>query len=52
MYPFVMSASQYYFLIHTPTILIKGRDELINVDNVFGVVKVKIQAPDDQRMVK
>ena len=47
MYPFVMSAPQYFYPIHAPTILIKGRDRMTNIDDVSGVMKVMIEAPDN-----
>ena len=44
MYPFVMPAPHYYCPIHSKTTLLKGRDQFMNKDDVFDVVKVKIEA--------
>ena len=47
MFPFVMSSPAYFYPVKEPTILIKGRDTLMPIDKVFGVMKVLIEAPDN-----
>ena len=47
MFPFVMSDPRYYYPVKEPTVLIKGRDTLMPIDKVFGVMKVLIEAPDN-----
>ena len=47
MHPCVMSTEIYFYPIHAPIVLIKCRDELMNIDDVFGVMKVMIQGPND-----
>ena len=47
MFPFVMSDPRYFYPIKEPTVLIKGRDTLMPIDKVFGVMKVLIEAPDN-----
>ena len=38
MYPHVMSAPQYQYPIHTPTIYKKARDEIPPLDSIFGLI--------------
>ena len=45
-FPFVMSDPRYYYPVKEPTVLIKGCDTLMPIDQVFGVMKVLIEAPD------
>ena len=45
MYPHVMSAPQYMYPIKVPTILKKGRDEMLPIEELFGLIKCKIQPP-------
>ena len=47
MFPFVMSSPAYFYPVKEPTILIKGRDTLMPIDRVFGIMKVLIEAPDN-----
>jgi len=47
MFPFVMSSPAYFYPVKEPTILVKGRDTLMPIDKVFGVMKVLIEAPDN-----
>ena len=47
MYPHVMSAPQYQYPIHTPTIYKKGRDEIPPLGSIFGLIRCKIQPPSD-----
>ena len=45
MYPHVMSAPQYSYPVKVPTILKKGRDNLLPIEQLFGLIKCKIQPP-------
>ena len=47
MYPHVMSAPQYYYPVKTPTILKKGRDTMLPIQDLFGLIKCRIQPPRD-----
>ena len=47
MYPFVMSAPQYLYPVKTPTILKKGRDNMLPLEQLFGLIKCEILPPDD-----
>ena len=45
MYPYVMSASQYFYPVKVPKILKKGRDALLPIEQLFGLIKCKIRPP-------
>ena len=45
MYPYVMSADQYDYPIKVPSILKKGRDILLPIEELFGLIKCKIRPP-------
>lgn len=47
MYPHVMSDPQYYFPTGFPTILRKGRNQLLPIDEVFGLIKCIVEPPKD-----
>ena len=47
MYPHVMSAPQYYYPIKTTRILKKGRDTMLPIDKLFGLIKCTVQPPRD-----
>ena len=47
MFPFVMSNLRYFYHMKEPTRLIKGRDTLMPINQVFSVMKVLIEAPDN-----
>ena len=47
MYPFVMSAPQFFYPIGHPIILKKGRDEFLPLDDLFGLIRCRIRPPDD-----
>ena len=40
-----MSAPQYMYPIKVPTIVKKGRDEMLPIEELFGLIKCKIQPP-------
>ena len=48
MYPYVMSADQYDYPIKVPSILKKGRDILLPIEELFGLIKCKIRPPRTQ----
>ena len=37
MYPYTMSAPQYFYPIKAPQILKKGRDDMLPIDDLFGL---------------
>ena len=45
MYPYTMSAPEYLYPIKTPRILKKGRDEMIPIQEIFGLIKCKVCPP-------
>lgn len=47
MYPFVMSDPQFYFPVGFPMILRKGRDQLLPIDELFGIIKCVVDPPKD-----
>ena len=47
MYPFVTSASQFFYPIGHPVILKKGRDAFLPLDDLFGLIHCRIRPPDD-----
>ena len=46
MYPFVMSAPQYFYPVKTPTILKKGKETMLPLEQLFGFFKFEILLPD------
>ena len=47
MFPFVMSDPRYFYPVKELTVPMKGCDTLMPIDQVFGVMKVLIKAPDN-----
>ena len=47
MYPFVMSAPQFFYPIGHPVILKKGRDQFLPLDDLFGLIRCRIRPPGD-----
>ena len=45
MYPYTMSAPQYFYPIKAPRIFKKGRDVMLPIEDLFGLVKCKICPP-------
>ena len=44
--PYVMPDPKYFYTIGEPVILIKGRNNMMPIDTVLGLMKVLIDAPD------
>ena len=47
MYPFVMSDAQYFFPVGLPEIYRKDKNNLIPLEELFGVIKCEIEPPQD-----
>ena len=44
MFPYIMSDPTFHYLTEVPVVLVKSRDMLIPINEVFGVIKVLIEA--------
>ena len=47
MYPYVMSALQYFYPIKVPIVFKKGCDNMLSLEHLFGLIKFKIRPQRD-----
>jgi hypothetical protein len=47
MYPHVMSDAKYFYPTQMPDVLKKGRDELLPMNRLFGLIRCKIKPPSN-----